>query len=243
VTPPVLQLLDVAKDYRGLRPLRIANLSVTRGDRLAILGMDRVAAEVFVNVITGATLPDRGDVRLFGRSTADIGDSAEWLRVVDRFGIVSERAVLLEALTVTQNVAMPFTLEIDRLPPGVESRANQLSAEVGLSASSFDRPVAALDALGHARVRFARALALQPAIVVLEHPTVGVDRHAVGELATLVHEVCRRRGLAVLALTADREFAHAAPFRVLALDAQTGRLVQQGRRATGFWRSLLLRRG
>jgi hypothetical protein len=64
---------------------------------------------------TGASLPDRGDVRLFGRSTSAIADSADWLSVVDRFGIVSSRAVLLDALTVVQNLAMPFTLEVDPL--------------------------------------------------------------------------------------------------------------------------------
>ena len=74
---PVLELSDVSKDYRGLRPLRIANLVVLPGEHIAILGLDQVTAEVFVNLITGATLPDRGDVRLFGRSTTAIADSAD----------------------------------------------------------------------------------------------------------------------------------------------------------------------
>ena len=90
-TDPVLELSDVSKDYRGLRPLRIASLSVAAGERVAILGLDQITAEVFVNLATGASLPDRGDVRLFGRSTSAIADSADWLSIVDRFGIVSSR--------------------------------------------------------------------------------------------------------------------------------------------------------
>jgi ABC-type lipoprotein export system ATPase subunit len=84
---------------------------VQAGEHIAIIGLDQVTAEVFVNLVTGATLPDRGEVRLFGRPTSAIADSADWLAVVDRFGIVSPRAVLLDSLTVVQNLAMPFTLD------------------------------------------------------------------------------------------------------------------------------------
>ena len=87
-------------------------------------GFDQPSAEVFVNLATGATLPDAGDVSVFGRPTTAIDDSADWLATVDRFGIVSERAVLLDALTVIQNLAMPFTLEIEP-PPDDGARARR----------------------------------------------------------------------------------------------------------------------
>ena len=53
----VLRLSGVIKDYRGLRPLRIAALSVAAGEHVALVGVDQVAAEVFINLVTGATLP------------------------------------------------------------------------------------------------------------------------------------------------------------------------------------------
>ena len=115
MTPPVLELSEVAKDYRGLRPPRIARLAVAPDDVVAIVGMDQAAAEVFISLVTGATLPDCGEVRIFGRPSAAISDSPDWLAVVDRFGIVSERAVLLDAFSVVQNLAVPFTLEIEPL--------------------------------------------------------------------------------------------------------------------------------
>ena len=111
MTAPLLELADVVKEYGALRPLRIAGLAVTPPDQVAIIGMDRAGAEVLVNLITGATLPDRGEVRVFGRPSTAISDSTEWLAVVDRFGIVSQRAVLLDAFSVIQNLALPFTLE------------------------------------------------------------------------------------------------------------------------------------
>ena len=80
---------------------------------------DRVAAEVFVNLVIGATLPDAGDVLSFGTPTRAITDADEWLSGMHRFGILSERVVLLESCTVEQNLALPFSLEIDRIPEEV----------------------------------------------------------------------------------------------------------------------------
>src|ERR1044072_2248672 len=94
-----IELRDVQKDYRSLRPLRVRALDVRAGDSIALLGFDRGAAEVFVNLITGATVPDAGGVRVFGRSTAAIEDARTWLTSLDCFGILSERAVVLDNMT------------------------------------------------------------------------------------------------------------------------------------------------
>src|SRR5947207_6770885 len=123
VAGPLVELTALSKDYHGLRPLRIEKLNLAAGELVAILGLDQPMAETFVNLVTGATLPDRGEVKVFGRPTSAIDDSADWLAVVDRFGIVSERAVLLDSLSVIQNLAIPFTLDIDPLPGDVRERA------------------------------------------------------------------------------------------------------------------------
>ena len=60
----------MSKDYRGLRPLRIQELRVAAAEHVALVGLDQPMAEVFVNLVTGASLPDHGDVRVFGRSTS-----------------------------------------------------------------------------------------------------------------------------------------------------------------------------
>jgi ABC-type transporter Mla maintaining outer membrane lipid asymmetry ATPase subunit MlaF len=231
VSAPVLELSDVSKEYRGLRPLRIARLSVAATEQIAIVGLDRAAAEVFVNLVTGTTLPDRGDVRMFGRPTTAIADSADWLAVVDRFGIVSERAVLLDALSVVQNLAVPFTLEIEPPPAGIRERAVALAREVGLPEAVWTRPVGELDGAGRLRVKLARALALDPAVVLLEHPTAAIAPDDIVPLGAHIRAIARRRGAAAVVLTADRDFADAVATRVLMLEAATGRLIARG----GWW--------
>ena len=229
MSDPVLELLDLSKDYRGLRPLRIERLAIGAGESVAILGLDQTAAEVLVNLVTGATLPDRGEVKLFGRSTAAIADSADWLAVVDRFGIVTARAVLLDPLSVIQNLAVPFTLEIEPPPADISDRAAGLAREVGLAEAAWSRPVAELDETARARVRLARSLALDPAILLLEHPTAAMPRADVESFGKQVNAIAQSRGAALLTATADEAFARAAARRVLTLDAATGKLNERRR--------------
>ncbi len=225
---PVLELSDVSKNYGGLRPLRIQRLTVLPAECVSILGVDQPMAEVFVNLVTGASLPEAGLVGVFGKPTSAIVDSTEWLAVVDRFGIVSDRAVMLEGLTVLQNLAVPFTLDIEPLSDESRLRAAALAREVGLEDASWDRPVGTLDGAARATVRLARALALDPAVLLLEHPTAALDRQDVPALGRRVRSVAARRGAAVVVLTADHIFAESLGGRVVTLDGATGRLIARG---------------
>ena len=225
----VLEISDVSKDYRGLRPLRVAQLSVGVAEQVAIVGWDGPAAEVFVNLVTGTTLPDRGDVKIFGRSTAEIADSAQWLTVVDRFGIVSERAVLLDQLSVIQNLAVPFTLDIEPPPDDIRVRASALAREVRLPEAAWTRAVGDLDPAWRMRVRLGRALALDPAVVLLEHVTAGLTPGDVNTFGGELRAIAGSRGVAMVMLTADEEFGRAAATRVLTIDLATGRLAERRR--------------
>jgi ABC-type transporter Mla maintaining outer membrane lipid asymmetry ATPase subunit MlaF len=224
VTPLVLEFAGISKDYRGLRPLRIADLRVAAGEQVAILGFDQLSAEVFVNLATGATLPDAGEVRVLGRATSDIRGSDDWLATVDRFGIVSERAVLLDQLTVIQNLAMPFTLAVEPPSDDVRARAEMLAREVGLPEASWTAPVSQLGPAARARVRLGRAIALDPTVLLLEHISASVERNEVAKLGADIHAVAAGRGAAAVAASADDVFARALGGQVLTLEPATGRL-------------------
>jgi ABC-type branched-subunit amino acid transport system ATPase component len=237
VTSAVLELSGVVKDYRGLRPLRIAALSVANGEHVALVGIDQVAAEVLISLITGATLPEAGDILVFGRPTAAIADSADWLATVDRFGIVSERAVLLEQLTVIQNLAMPYTLEIEPPPDDARRQASALAREIGLPESCWEQPIATLDAASRVRLRLGRALAMDPAVLLLEHVSAGLSAQEAEALGADIRAIAKRRSAAILAATVDERFARAAAGRILTWAPATGRLTE---RRTGRWFGRLL---
>lgn len=231
---PVIQLIGVVKDYRGLRPLRIAALSIAAGERVAVSGLDAVAAEVLVNLITGATLPDQGDVLVAGNSTAAITDGDAWLTSLDRFGIVSERAVMLESASLLQNLALPLSLEIDAIGPDVKRRVESLAAGIGLAPDRLVTRAGEAPAPERLRAQVARALALDPAVLLLEHPTALLPREAVGSFARDAAALADRRHLTALAITEDEAFASEFASRWLRLQAGSGDLVPTRSRRRWF---------
>lgn len=224
VTAPLLLLTGIVKDYRGLRPLRVASLEMHEAERVALAGLDRAAAEVLVNLVNGAVLPDQGDVRVFGRSTADIASDTDWLAALDWFGVVTERAVLLEGSSLAQNLALPFSLEIDPMPAEVRARVEALARAVELPAERLDRPVGDAPPALRLRAHLARAVALGPRLLLMEHPTASLPREEVAAFARAVLRQAEAGSMAVLAVTEDREFADIVAQRAYRLDGGTGEL-------------------
>jgi phospholipid/cholesterol/gamma-HCH transport system ATP-binding protein len=221
----VLELHNVRKQYQALRPLRLRELTIGPAERVAIAGLDGAAAELLVNLVTGASLPDEGEVRIFGRNTASISNGDEWLVLLERFGILSDRAVLLEGSTLEQNIAMPITLEIDPLAPETARRVNTLAAECGIGDAQLRLRTGDVSGELRARVHLARAIALDPALLVLEHPTARVEEHARAGLGDAVARVAGSRGLPALMITNDDVFARRAASRRVSLDAATGNVM------------------
>lgn len=223
-TAPVLEVRGVSRAYGALRPLRIADLTMAPGERVSLGGIDAGGAELLVNLLTGASLPESGEIRVFGRSTAAITDGDEWLASLDRFGIVSPRGVLLEGSTLLQNLAMPFTLEIEPVAPAVAERCGALARHCGIDGSRWlQAPAGALPPDVRVRAHLARALALEPQFVIVEHPTAGVDEPAArAALAADLARACA--GATALVLTNDEAFARAVAPRNLKLDGATGAL-------------------
>jgi ABC-type lipoprotein export system ATPase subunit len=221
---PLLEISRIVKDYHALRPLRVDAFALRERERIAVEGLDLAAAEVLVNLITGAALPDSGTVTLFGQDTAAIADSTDWLASVDRFGIVSARTVLLESLSVAQNLALPFSLDIEPLSAELRARALTAGIETGLNPDLADRPVSALNARERLALRFARALALDPQIVLLEHPTADLAEFDTAPVGESVRAVLEHRKAAGLALTADAAFARGFAGGLRRWNGGTGRI-------------------
>jgi predicted ABC-type transport system involved in lysophospholipase L1 biosynthesis ATPase subunit len=235
----LLELRNVVKAYQALRPLRVRSLTVTAGDVISIGGVDQPAAEVLVHLVTGAMLPDEGDIELFGRNTRSVTDSDAWLRSLDGVGIVSGRAVLIEAFTLLQNIAMPFSLEVDPIGAAILPQAVAVAEEAGLDAAAWNRPVGASPADAHMRAHLARALALGPQLLIAEHPSASLPRETVSRFAADLGAIARRRQLALIVVTADDMFAEALGGQRLGLEPATGELKPVGRlqRLRSFLRS------
>ena len=224
----LLEIRGLVKDYQGLRPLRIRELTVTPGTIVSIAGLDALAAETFVHLVTGATLPDEGEVIMFGQDTRAITDGEAWLKSLDRVGMVTARGILIGAFSVLQNIAMSFTLDVDPVDPRVVPQAGALARDVGIEPALFDLPAGNLAPDIQMRVHLARALALGAKLLIAEHPSAALPRGSVAAFGADLAKAAQSRGLGLIAVTADDALAKAIGGQRLELVPATGELRAPG---------------
>jgi ABC-type transporter Mla maintaining outer membrane lipid asymmetry ATPase subunit MlaF len=220
--PPdsLVQIRKITKDYRSLRPLRIESLDLHEGETLALCGVDHMTAEILVDLITAAIVPDSGEIRVFGQLTTAIADRESWLQTLDRFGLLTERAVLVEQFTVEQNLATDL-----------KTRVATLAEEIGFAPSDLQRQSGVLPPIGRLRLRLGRALAMNPSVLLAEHPNATLVPEEAVSFGADLQRIVRARGISALVLTADQDFARAAAGEVLMLHPATGTL-----KSSSVWR-------
>ena len=231
--PPdsLVQIRKITKDYRSLRPLRIESLDLHEGETLALCGFDHMTAEILVDLITAAIMPDSGEIRVFGQLTTAIADRESWLQTLDRFGLLTERAVLVEQFTVEQNLAIPYSLSVEDLSTDLKMRVAALAEEIGFAPSDLQRQSGVLPPLGRLRLRLGRALAMNPSVLLAEHPNATLVPEEAVSFGADLQRIVRARGMSALVLTADQDFARAAAGEVLMLHPATGTL-----KSSSVWR-------
>jgi len=221
----VVRFSGVVKDYRGLRPLRLLDLTLARGERVVISGIDVIGAEVLTNLINGATLPDHGEIIVGGQPSHAVASEVEWLESLDRFGVVTARAVLLDGMTVRQNVALPLTIEIDPVADEMLPRVDALAAEAGIDSAWLTRPLHEAPVPVRVRIHLARALAPAPQLLILEHPTAALAATDRAAFSDDIRRAAAGRGLTMLACSQDRDFARRVATRYVQLHPGTGALL------------------
>lgn len=224
----LLEIAGLKKDYQSLRPLRIARLSVKPGEVIAISGIDAAAAATLVHLITGGTLPDEGDVTLFGQNTRDIPNGESWLKQLDGVGMITSRGVLIDAFSILQNIAMSYTLDVDPIDPRVVPQAGEVARDAGIDSELLDLPAGKAGPDVQMRVHLARALALGPKLLIAEHPSAALPRDLVAPFGADLARVAKARNLALLAITADDVFAKAIGGQRYELAAASGELRAPG---------------
>jgi len=233
-TAPIILIAGLRKQFGGLRPLRINALSVAAGDRTTLHGLDAESAEMLTLLITGASLPDEGTVAIAGRDTRDIQTDTEWLTSLDLFGMVTSRAALMDSVALESNMALPLTLSIDPMPAEVRQAVEALAAEVRLPAELLPAPVDKLGEAERARVHLARALALNPQVLLLEHPTARLTPEEAAAFGRLLAGIGGRRNLAWLAISEDDAFASEVGGRRCRLVPASGE-ISAAKRAWRLW--------
>jgi phospholipid/cholesterol/gamma-HCH transport system ATP-binding protein len=199
---PVVAVENVYKSFGTQKVLNGVNLTVSRGETLAILGRSGSGKSVLLRLIMGLQIPDSGAVSIHGQDIA--GLSLDQLSIVrKKIGFLFQHAALYDSLTVEQNVAFPLQHQRKEMPSSEQGdRIRQLLAEVGMD-GHLDKMPADLSGGMRKRVGLARALALEPDILLLDEPTAGLDPISAAEIDDLILKLQAERSMASIVVTHD----------------------------------------
>jgi phospholipid/cholesterol/gamma-HCH transport system ATP-binding protein len=223
---PAVALAGVWKAFGGPPVLRGVDLEVPRGSTVTVMGGSGSGKTVMLRLTAGLIKPDRGRVAVLGVDTTDLREEA-LLPLRRRMGFVFQGAALFDSLTVYENVAYPVR---EHAPEETEAelaeRVHRLLSRVGLHDVDGKLP-AELSGGMRKRVGIARALALDPEVVLYDEPTAGLDPTNARLITELV-ESLKAEGASETAMivTHDVEFAGAVSDLIAVLIA--GRIAQIG---------------
>lgn len=218
---PLIALSGVTKRYGAQAALDGVDLEVAEGEFVALVGGSGSGKTTLLKTINGLIRPDAGRVTVGGDDVA----AAEPHRLRRRIGYVFQEVGLFPHLTVAENIAItPKLLGWDK--PRMAARVAELLELVALPAAVAERPPAALSGGQRQRVGVARALAAEPAVMLMDEPFGALDpvtRDALGADYRALHE---RLGLTTVMVTHDMAEAVLLADRVVVLKG--GRILADG---------------
>ncbi len=220
----LIQLEDVHKAYDGLHVLAGVTLEVRRGQTLCIIGGSGCGKTVTLKHMIGLESPDRGRVLFDGRDLAAM-TAKERVTMCTRFGMVFQGAALFDSLTVGENVAFPLREHTPLGEAEIRERVAQKLALVGLSGVEPKMP-ADLSGGMKKRVALARAVALDPEVVLYDEPTTGLDPVTADAINELILRAQRALKTTSVVVTHDMASVYKVADRIVML--HEGRLVVDG---------------
>jgi len=199
--PPPVEVKGLTRSFGRQRVLDHLDLTVTHEETLAILGRSGVGKSVFLKLLIGLQKPDSVTIRIHGEDIAKV-DIDRLNKVRKSIGFLFQQAALYDSLTVEENVAFPLRRHTWLSAVERRERVRDLLAKVGME-NDFRKMPAEISGGIQKRVGLARALALDPAIVLFDEPTTGLDPITAGEIGDLILQMKSERNITSIVVTHD----------------------------------------
>ena len=196
---PAVELRHVSKAFGTLRVLDDVCLKVPAGRAVCILGRSGTGKSVTLKHIVGLLAPDSGQVLVEGQDITPLKGAA-LARVRKRIGLLFQNAALFDSISVGENVAFPLRRHSRMKDEEIRARAQDLLAQVGLE-REYDKMPADLSGGMKKRAGLARALVLDPPIVLADEPSAGLDPVTAGEIDALLVALNDRGGTTLIVVT------------------------------------------
>jgi len=221
---PAVVLQGLHKSFGTQKVLDGIELTVGSGKTLAVLGRSGTGKSVLLKLIIGLQKPDAGSIRVHGQEITSAG--AEQVNQIRKtIGFLFQHAALYDSLTVAENVAFPLRRHTKLTASERGDRIRELLSAVGME-GDLEKMPSDLSGGMQKRVGLARALALEPGILLLDEPTAGLDPITSREIDELILKLQEERDVASIVVTHDLHSAKIIADRVVLL--HKGNVVIEG---------------
>ena len=212
----LIELNDVSVQFGRQTVLRSLSLSIPAGQTVAIIGESGCGKTVLMKTIIGLVNPSKGHVRFDGKHLRQL-DEQELARQHIRFGYVFQNAALFDSMTIGQNVAFPLRQHAALTSAQIDEIITARLFEVGLPKSVIRKKPAELSGGMRKRVGLARALVLNPEVILYDEPTTGLDPIMSDVINELILRTRHHYTVTSIIVTHDMMTTRKVPDRVIML--------------------------
>ena len=219
-----IRLQDLSKSFGEQKVLDRLDLKIPRGATMTVLGRSGTGKSVLLKLLIGLQKPDGGGIEINGKEITAL-PLDELNRMRKTVGFLFQQAALYDSLTVEENVAFPLRRHTAMKDDERQARVRELLARVGME-EALEKMPGDLSGGMKKRVGLARALALDPKIMLLDEPTAGLDPITASEINELICELQDERHMSSIIVTHDMRSVKKVADRVALLNE--GRIVFEG---------------
>jgi phospholipid/cholesterol/gamma-HCH transport system ATP-binding protein len=227
---PPIAVQGLRKSFGQQKVLNGISLSIAPHEIVTVLGRSGTGKSVLLKLLIGLEKPDAGSISIEGQeigSLKDIDqlDIDQLNEIRKRVGFLFQQAALYDSFTLRQNVAFPLSRHSRLSAEEQTSRVEELLSSVGMDRDQ-DKMPSEISGGMKKRVGLARALALDPEIVMFDEPTAGLDPITAAEIASLILQLREQRHITSLVVTHDIHTARAISDRLVVLNE--GNILMEG---------------
>ena len=223
---PAIELRDVVAGYEKRIILNHITFSVPPGQIVTVLGGSGCGKSTLLKHIIGLYHPKAGDILIQGRSIVHANEN-ERRSIMQTFGVAYQGGALFRSLTLSENIALPLTEYTDLTAAEIEEKVQEKLSLVNLAGCGNMMP-ADLSGGMIKRAAFARALALDPAILFFDEPSAGLDPLSSASLDRLILNIREKTGATILIVTHELDSIFTVADRAIMLSAETRNIIADG---------------
>jgi len=215
-TDPIIVLDHISKSFASKPVLQDVSLTVARGEALCILGRSGTGKSVTLKLMIALLLPDSGLIRIAGENITKL-DGEQLSHVRRKMGFLFQSAALFDSLSLHDNLALPLRRLSNKSKQEIEELVERALNEVGLASDKNKMPVELSGGMKK-RAGLARALVLEPEILLVDEPSSGLDRITASEIDDLLLEQKTKQKTTMVIVTHDARGARRVGDRFAVLD-------------------------